>query len=530
MIDSVSDEGGAGPDLRRAKGSRQVAGAPGDRLPPYSAEAERGVLGCCLLSARDCLTETASRCKGQYTAFYDQRHQAIFTALLELQNKGVPIDLLTVQQHLKDCDLLDKVGGIPYLSALQDAVPSAANLEAYLTILFEKWVLRRMVMTCTEAVAQIYAHEGEVTQLVTEVQNSILTLPTPFEGGPRPLKHWVSEIEDALNHYRRGHGLITGLRTGYRYLDRWCAGMNAKNVWFIGGDPGSGKTTLAMNIAERMTVDMGIAVGVQSLEMGGRDLILRLACSRTRVNFHKLRTGFGEKEEIDLIQGTLPHLMNSKEVPLYIDDSGGLTVHELRSRLRMQKHRYGIQMGIVDYMQLISLTKEQMYLGPAAGYGDVARVLQQTAKELDIPLLILSQLNNEGRKRNKTTKPQMTDFRETGAISDVADFAGILWRPALVKEEETRLREAVAADPMGKHLLKVHLEVLKNKNGPAGSALMFDFLRWCMRFEDGSENESGNLPLKPAPETPAESQTHEQAKPATGEPGQTERDGTAGGA
>ena len=487
MNDSISDAAGAGSDLKKARRSRAAQPADAiklDRLPPHDIPNEQGVLGCVLLAPRECLTEVANKFKGQKEAFYDLRHQMIFDALLEMQNAGVAIDVITLQEHLKKTGRLEQVGGIPYLSQLQDTVPSAANLEYYLNIVFEKWILRRMVRTCTDAVGRIYDYTGEVTALVAEVQNDILNLPSPTAAGPKHVGAYAASLKARVDNYARGVGMITGLPTGYRYWDKVFGGMHKTEVIILGGDPGSGKTSLAMNVVERVAVDGGNPVGVMSLEMSAEDLILRLACSKTRVNFHKLRTGCATKEELELIRDAMPHIMDEGETPIYMDDSGGLTMFEVRSRLRAMKHRHGIRLAVVDYLQLVALTREQMFLGMAAGYADVARGIQQAAKELEIPIIVLSQLSNEGRKRGKNERPKLTDFRETGAIGDVANFAGILWRPPLKEEEDEKLRAAIAADPMGEHMLAVRMEVLKNKNGPSGTGIEFNFLRWCMRFED----------------------------------------------
>lgn len=490
MIDSVSHEAGATRDLKKAR--RRTHAAPSvlntDRLPPHSPEAEQGVLGCVLLSPKECLTEAVNRLKGNRLAFYDLRHQTIFVEMMAMQDAALAIDIITLQQRLKDAKVLENVGGIAYLNTLQDACPSAANLEYYLAIVFEKFLLRRMIHTCTDAVARIYEHEGEVDGLIDEVQNDILNLPTASQDGPRPIKAFSDRLMARLETYARGIGTITGLPTGFRYLDRMTGGMHPGDVWIIGGDPGAGKTSLAMNIAERVAfrdgdggIHYGCPVGVISLEMSAEDLILRLACSRARVNFHKLRTGCPTEAELKKLVALFPKVVDA---PVILDDAGGLTMHEVRSRLRGMKHRHGIRLAIVDYLQLISLTKEQMFLGAASGYADVARGLQQAAKELQIPIIVLSQLSNEGRKRKKHEQPKLTDFRETGAIGDVANFAGILWRPPLEPEDEQAMREAISADPMGNHTLELQMEVVKNKNGPSGQAAGFEFMRWCMRFED----------------------------------------------
>lgn len=458
---------------------------PTDRLPPHDLPSEQCTLGCILLSPKECLVEVVNRLKGNKLAFYDLRHQTIFAALLEMQDANVPVDVITLQQRLKDGGVLEQIGGIAYLNELQDGVPSAANLEYYLKVVFDKYLLRRAVHTCTEIVGRIFEFDGEAGQLISEVQNDILNLPTPDQGGPRPIKAYSERLQARLDNYARGIGMITGLPTGFRYLDRNFGGMHPADVIIVGGDPGAGKTSWAMNVAERVAMrddgTYGNPVGVISLEMSAEDLVLRLACSRARVNFHKLRTGCPTEADLHRLLAVWPKIIGA---PIILDDAGGLTMHEIRSRLRAMKHRHGIRLAIVDYLQLISLTKEQMFLGAASGYADVARGLQQAAKELQIPLIIISQLSNEGRKRKKHERPKLTDFRETGAIGDVANFAGILWRPELEAEEEAEMRDRIKADPMGNHTLELQLEVLKNKNGPSGTGVGFEFLRWCMRFED----------------------------------------------
>src|SRR5690348_16611018 len=233
MIDSVSNAAGATRDLKKARRRaplRMDDPTKLDRLPPHSPDAEQGVLGCVLLSPKESLPEVVSRVKGAKQTFYDLRHQHIFMVLVAMQDAGKPIDLITVQQQLKDEGLLEQVGGVAYLSQLQETVPSAANLDYYLDIVFEKWQLRRMVQVCTEVVARVYEYEGEVTQLLDEVQNDILNLPTASQDGPRPLKEFSGRIQDRLDVYARGIGMITGLPTGFRYLDRNFGGMHPAHI------------------------------------------------------------------------------------------------------------------------------------------------------------------------------------------------------------------------------------------------------------------------------------------------------------
>lgn len=466
---------------RNPRTTRREPG-PVDRLPPHSVEAEAATLGCVVLDAKACLVEVANRVRGE--AFYDLRHQVLFHALLELQNAGSAIDLITLRQYLKDKGRLADAGGDEYVMALPDQAASALNLEEYLRIVHEKWILRRMVQLCGAIGDRVNEYAGEASALVAEVQADMMNLPTAQTGGPRPLGAWAEPLQQTLENYARGRGLLTGLPTGFAYWDKVCAGMHPAEVIVIGGDPGMGKTSLVMNVAERVAVEGHNPVGVISLEMSGEDLTLRLACSRVRVNFHKLRTGTPLKSELAAVKEAMTQLMDPAQVPIYVDDAGGLTLPEVRARLRAMKHRYDIRLAVVDYLQLVALTREQAFMGMAAGYADVARGLQQAAKELKIPIIVVSQLSNEGRKRGKNERPRLTDFRETGAIGDVANFAGILWRRPLEAEAEKALREAIANDPMGNHVLQVQMEILKNKNGPSGSSMQFLFQRWCMRFED----------------------------------------------
>jgi replicative DNA helicase len=452
-----------------------------DRLPPHSPEAEQGVLGCVLLSPRECMAEVAARLESKKEAFYDLRHQTIFTALLALQDAGKEIDIIILQGWLKDQGVLEQVSGIAYLAQLQDAVPSTANLSYYLDIVCEKWRLRRMIKVCTETVGQIYDFEGNVEELTDMVQHDILNLPRGDDVGGKPLSAYAERLLERADNFARGIGMITGLPTGYRYWDRLFAGMHATEVVVIGGRPGTGKTSLAMNVVERVAMDGHNPVGVLSMEMSAEDLIMRLVCSRARVNFHKLRTGCPTADELDRFKKMLPQVMNTEKCPIFIDDTSGLTIYNIKSRLRVMRQRYKIRLAVVDYLQLAALSAEWRG-NPVAGYGEVAKGIQALAKELGIPIMLLSQLSREGEKRG--TKPRMSDLRESGDIEGVANFIGILWRSPLPKEEETKMREEIANDPMGNHEYATQMEVCKNKNGPSGTAVGFNFKRWCMRFED----------------------------------------------
>ncbi|MGA2871298.1 MAG: DnaB-like helicase N-terminal domain-containing protein, partial [Verrucomicrobiota bacterium] len=289
MIDAVSDSAGSGADLKKARrqkpAHRSDAGKL-DRLPPNSPEAEQGVLGCILLSPNDCLGDCVEKLKDDgKEAFYDLRHQTIYETLTLMFNSRAPIDLITVQQNLKDRQLLEQVGGIAYLAQLQDAVPSAANLAYYLEIVREKFLLRRMIQTCSGVVGKIYDYEGEVDALLDEVEKEVLRVnesrvQTNVQGVKDLVNHAIGQIE----HFFNRKGELSGLATGFHDLDRMTDGLHGGEMIVIAARPSMGKTSLAMNIAEHVALEAKVPVGVFSLEMSAESLVLRMMCSLARVN------------------------------------------------------------------------------------------------------------------------------------------------------------------------------------------------------------------------------------------------------
>ncbi len=305
MIDSVSDplqgatSAEAAPDLkksRRQKGDRRATNTATsiDRLPPHSVEAEQGVLGCALLDPNQCIGECIEKLKDDgKSAFYDLRHQTIYETLAEMFNARQPVDLITVQQNLKDRQLLDQVGGIAYLSQLQDAVPSAANLSYYLDIVREKYLLRKLIQTCSAVVGRIYDFEGDVEELLDEVEKDILHVNESREQNEiKDVKKLVNDALVTIEHFFNRKGELSGLATGFGDLDKMTDGLHGGEMIIIAARPSMGKTSLAMNIAEHVALELGLPVGVFSLEMSASSLILRMLCSLARVNMRSIRDGF----------------------------------------------------------------------------------------------------------------------------------------------------------------------------------------------------------------------------------------------
>ena len=295
MIDSVSESAGAVTDLKKTRRRKAASHDThrADRLPPHSNEAEQGVLGCILLAPNDCLGQCIEKLKAGPEVFYDLRHQTIYEAVVAMYDKRDPIDIITLQQRLKDRGLLDQIGGIPYLNALQDSVPSAANLTYYLDIVEEKSLLRKMIHTCTDVVGRVYDFDGEVDELLDEVERDILRMSESRAGGTiEPVKSLVNKAIGLVENYFNRQGTLGGLATGFTDLDRMTDGLHGGEMIIIAARPSMGKTSLAMNIAESVVLNQRLPVGVFSLEMTAESLVLRMLCSNARVNLRNIREGF----------------------------------------------------------------------------------------------------------------------------------------------------------------------------------------------------------------------------------------------
>lgn len=476
-----------------------------DRLPPNSPEAELAVLGCIAMAPRDCMIECEEKW-GARSVFYDLRNQAIYDVYQRQCAQSKETDLVTVCEELKVSGKLDQVGGRAAIASLPEHAPSHHNLAEYSGIVWALYQRRNAIRVATEIVTAAYDDAGDADELLTKFEERVFALPRAQERGARPIGAYCAGVIDRIEHYRRGVGTLTGIPSGFAYWDKLSAGLNQELI-VIGGRPGTGKTSLAMNVAENVAMGkQPLPVGVISLEMSAPDLTLRLACARARVNFHKLRTGCATTEDLE----TMPRvLLEVNRAPIYIDDESGLSLFEVRSRLRAMVQKFGIRLGIIDYLQLIGLPP-QYYGDPVRGYGEVAKGIMASVKELKIPIILLSQLSREGGKR--PGKPLMSDLRESGDIEACAHFIGILYPEKLKEGEEKEMRDALNQDPMAELELRMLMEVCKNRNGPSGTAIQFMFQRWCMRYLDRFHR--GREPELPASPVPPEAAVEPEREPS----------------
>ncbi len=485
MIDSVAPEASASSaDLKKTRRQKMSLADPAkvDRLPPHSLEAEQGVLGCALLSPNECLGTCIEKFRSGSEVFYDLRHRHIYELLVTMYDHKEAIDLLTVQQRLKDGNQLEAAGGLAYLSSLPDAVPSAANLTYYTDIIREKHLLRKMIQTCSSVVGRVYEYEGDVDALLDEVERDVLRISEErVETSTTTIKELVKKAITTIEEFHQRQGMLTGLASGFPDLDKMTSGFHAGEMIVIAARPSMGKTSLAMNIAEHVALEERLPVGVFSLEMTAESLVLRMLCSRSRVNLRNIRDGFLAERDFPKLTGSAGKLAGA---PLFIDDTPGLSILQLRAKARRMAQQYGVKLFVVDYLQLLNSTSRRAE-NRQQEIADISNGIKALAKELEVPVIVLSQLNRELEK-DKNRKPRLSDLRESGAIEQDADLVALLYKPSSGEDEEAPSgpdQEAVA----------VNLLIAKQRNGPTGDVPL-TFLRAYTRFESAAKVSAEDIP------------------------------------
>lgn len=484
MIDATLEgTPGASVDFRKARRKKAELADPAkvDRLPPHSIEAEQGVLGCILLSPQDCVGECITLFKAGSEVFYDLRHRSIYEQIVEMYDKKEAVDLITLQQTLRDRNQLDGVGGVAYLASLPDAVPSAANLLYYVDIVREKFVLRRMIGTCTEVVARAYEHQGEVDELLDEVERDVLKIAEErVDTKSSSIKDLVHGAINKIEEYHKNQGMLTGIGTGFPDLDKMTTGLHGGEMIVVAARPSMGKTSLAMNIAEHVCIDQKLPVGVFSLEMTAESLVLRMLCSRSRVNLRNITSGFLAERDFPKLTGAAGKLAGA---PLYIDDTPGLSILQMRAKARRMHQQHGVRLFVIDYLQLLHSTSRRAE-NRQQEIADISNGVKALAKELEVPVIVLAQLNREIEKE-KNRKPRMADLRESGAIEQDADLVAMLYRAS--SDDDDGAAEA------SQEAIPVNLLIAKQRNGPTGDVHL-TFLKPYTRFESAAKISGDDVP------------------------------------
>lgn len=463
------------PDKKGAKSNAQPKNGSGNFLPdlhrtlPHSADAEQGVLCSMLLSPREVIGECVERIDASH--FHIPAHATIYELLVEFWNKQTPIDLITLTQGLSDRGLLDQVGGPAFVNHLFTFIPTAANLNYYLEIVREKFILRQIIVSCTECVARAYNDQDEVQTLLDDVEKNIFSITeNRFKGKMPLLKDQVMEaIEKLVELYDR-KGAITGLPTGFAELDKMTNGLHESEMVIIAARPSMGKTALAMNIAEHVAIDQNKAVAIFSLEMSSQQLVQRLLCSRAKVSMQRVRDGFLAERDFQTLTDIAAKIADSK---IYIDDTAGLSILELRAKARRFKAQHDISLIVIDYLQLLKSTSRRAQDNRQLEIMEISSGIKALAKELRIPIIVLAQLNRKPEERGGG-RPRLSDLRESGSIEQDADVVGLLVREEYYEEDDEAKKEAEG---------RAELIIAKQRNGPVGDVPL-TFLKEFTRFEN----------------------------------------------
>jgi replicative DNA helicase len=434
------------------------------KLPPQNIEAEESILSSILIDSNSLIDiiEILSP-----EDFYRTAHQKIFAAITELFSKSEAIDLVTVSNHLKEKGNLDGVGGSSYLAKLIDTVPLAVNIEHYARIIRDKSSLRRLIEKANLIVTRCFEDRGEVDEVINFAEKSI------YEIAESKIKKSFFSVSDLINgnidslEERQGSGTtLTGVPTGFTRLDQLTSGLQGSDLIILAARPAMGKTSLALNMARNAAVDANVPVAVFSLEMSKEQLSMRLLTAEARIDSSRLRGGFFNDDDWTRLTNAAGVL---EQAPIYIDDSADVTPMDIRAKCRRLKSDKGLGLVIIDYIQLMrgSKANERRDLEVS----EISRSLKILAKELNVPVVALSQLNRMLEQRSDK-RPMLSDLRESGSLEQDADIVAFIYRDEVYNQDENNPNRGKAEIILG-----------KQRNGPVGVAHLA-FLKAYTRFED----------------------------------------------
>lgn len=442
------------------------------KIPPHSIESEQAVLGGLLLD-KDAWLKVVEKIR--VDDFYRKDHQIIFKAITALEAEGKPYDIVTVAEWLESHQQLDQAGGLSFLAALVENTPSASNIGAYADIVRKRSVLRQLISVTSDISETVFNPMGRNSaEILDHAEQKIFEIAEQETRGRRtyqPISTLLSGALDRIDELFRKKNPITGIETGFEDFDEKTAGLQPSDLIIIAGRPSMGKTAFAINIAENAAIKNNLSVAIFSMEMPGEQLAMRMLASLARIDQQKIRTGKLESDDDWARLVSTVSMMQDKK--MYIDDSPALTPAELRARCRRMAREHGLDLIIIDYLQLMQVpgTKENR----ATEISEISRSLKAMAKELRVPVVALSQLNRSLEQRpNK--RPIMSDLRESGAIEQDADVIVFIYRDEVYNED--------TADKG-----KAEIIIGKQRNGPIGTILL-TFLGKYTRFENYIQDNS----------------------------------------
>ncbi|AFV75763.1 replicative DNA helicase [Thermus oshimai] len=436
------------------------------RIPPHNLEAEQSVLGAIMLDHS--VLDDIEGLLPSPEAFYAEAHRKIYAAIQTLRAQGQPVDLVTLQEELRRRGELEGVGGLSYLLELSEATPTAAYAEHYARIVAEKWALRRLIQAAGEAMRLAYEEAGGLDEILDQAGKRILEVAlAQKEAEARPMRELVHDTFEHIEALYQSKGQVAGVRTGFKELDELIGALAPGSLNIIAARPAMGKTAFALTIAQHVALKEGVGVGIYSLEMPAAQLTLRMMCSEARIDMNRVRLGQLTDRDFTRLVDVAGRL---SEAPIYIDDTSDLTLMELRARARRLKHQYGVGLIVIDYLQLMS--------GPGGGKNGenrqqeiaaISRGLKALARELNLPVLALSQLSRAVENRpNK--RPMLSDLRESGSIEQDADLVMFIYRDEYYNphSEKAGIAEIIVG---------------KQRNGPTGTVEL-QFHAQHVRFND----------------------------------------------
>jgi len=472
----------SGNGASKAKGTlkrRPSSQKTGSYLPdihrslPSSIDAEKGLLGSILL-APDRVVDECIQQKITPDYFHLPSHALIFSTALTMRDTSKPVDFISVTQYLEDRKQLEEAGGAGAIADLFTFVPTPANAAYYMTLLREKFLLRKIILICSEYTSRAYDEQGDIQILLDEVEEKVLEIGDDRFGSKIPdMRQLAMQALEEIEHLVNNRGGITGLPSGFAGIDSLTNGLHAGEMIVIAARPSMGKTALAMNIAEHAAMDAGKSVVVYSLEMSTQQLMQRLLCSRARVDLNKLRQQFiGKNDMSNLITATT----KLSECKMFIDDTPGLSILELRARARRLHSRHGVDLIVIDYLQLLRSPSKRAQENRQIEVAEISSGIKALAKELRVPIVVLAQLNRnpESRTGGSKGKPRLSDLRESGSIEQDADVVGLLWREEYYADDDDSRKESEG---------RSELIIAKQRNGPVGD-IPLTFLKHFTRFED----------------------------------------------
>ncbi len=447
-----------------------------DRGLPASIDAERAILGAILLD--NLAYHQAAQAALQAEDFSLDSHRRIYLRMMELSETGRAVDFVTLTEQLGQHKEIESVGGVAYVTSLTDGLPRVKNIEQYVKIVKDKALLRGLIHAASSAIQSAYEQEAPADEIIDSAESAIFQIAEHrmgqgFVAIPDIVKGSFGSIDKLLEQGQQ----ITGLKTHFLELDRLTSGFQKSDLIIIAARPSMGKTAFAINIAENAGIHDKKVVGVFSLEMSRQSLIMRMLCSQAMVDSHKVRTGFYSREDRSKLVDGLTALMDA---PIFIDDSPGISISEMRAKCRrLQQARGRLDMVIVDYLQLVAAAPMggggRRYENRTQEVSAISRGLKMMAKEMNCPVVALSQLSRAPETRTGNNRPQLSDLRESGAIEQDADVVAFIFREEVYMKAE----EAEAKDLEG----KAELIIAKQRNGPTGTVRLA-FVKRSTRFTD----------------------------------------------